>query len=233
MSCFPLFFNGSVSLGVDHRYNDNHFYLFNYCFVLYKRTSICLSFVVLLVWLFLKEKQDNWWYFCFSHCRTFYRFEAAWDSSMHNSLILNRVTPYGEKIYITLSAYLEVLENTCNLSHVDCTSFFVSRLFLNILSFLSVNINWLSLIVTRDFFLKWSDSYLLSGLLLDGELHSANSDYQRLLHGVLFPGRKAAGLSLHQKSFQHRLPPTLWEVQIYRFIQSESRLKYLFVWNYF
>lgn len=43
-----------------------------------------------------------------SHRRTFYRFETAWDSSMHNSLLLNRVTPYGEKIYITLSAYLEV-----------------------------------------------------------------------------------------------------------------------------
>ncbi|XP_060886554.1 kinesin-like protein KIF1A isoform X8 [Labrus mixtus] len=40
--------------------------------------------------------------------RTFYRFEAAWDSSMHNSLLLNRVTPYGEKIYLTLSAYLEM-----------------------------------------------------------------------------------------------------------------------------
>ncbi|GCB60506.1 hypothetical protein scyTo_0011146, partial [Scyliorhinus torazame] len=40
--------------------------------------------------------------------RTFYRFEAGWDSSMHNSLLLNRVTPYGEKIYMTLSAYLEV-----------------------------------------------------------------------------------------------------------------------------
>uniref|UniRef100_A0A8C7HZW3 plus-end-directed kinesin ATPase n=1 Tax=Oncorhynchus kisutch TaxID=8019 RepID=A0A8C7HZW3_ONCKI len=40
--------------------------------------------------------------------KTFYRFEAAWDSSMHNSLLLNRVTPYGEKIYITLSAYLEM-----------------------------------------------------------------------------------------------------------------------------
>ncbi|XP_056912022.1 kinesin-like protein KIF1A isoform X4 [Takifugu flavidus] len=40
--------------------------------------------------------------------RTFYRFETAWDSSMHNSLLLNRVTPYGEKIYITLSAYLEM-----------------------------------------------------------------------------------------------------------------------------
>ncbi|XP_035504198.1 kinesin-like protein KIF1A isoform X15 [Scophthalmus maximus] len=40
--------------------------------------------------------------------RTFYRFETAWDSSMHNSLLLNRVTPYGEKIYMTLSAYLEM-----------------------------------------------------------------------------------------------------------------------------
>ncbi|XP_034736271.1 kinesin-like protein KIF1A isoform X3 [Etheostoma cragini] len=40
--------------------------------------------------------------------RTFYRFEAAWDSSMHNSLLLNRVTPYGEKSYMTLSAYLEM-----------------------------------------------------------------------------------------------------------------------------
>nr|XP_055043364.1 kinesin-like protein KIF1B isoform X12 [Misgurnus anguillicaudatus] len=40
--------------------------------------------------------------------RTFYRFEAVWDSSLHNSLLLNRVTPYGEKIYLTLSAYLEL-----------------------------------------------------------------------------------------------------------------------------
>uniref|UniRef100_A0A8C6M3W6 plus-end-directed kinesin ATPase n=1 Tax=Nothobranchius furzeri TaxID=105023 RepID=A0A8C6M3W6_NOTFU len=40
--------------------------------------------------------------------KTFYRFEAAWDSSMHNSLLLNRVTPYAEKIYITLSTYLEM-----------------------------------------------------------------------------------------------------------------------------
>ncbi|XP_039618350.1 kinesin-like protein KIF1A isoform X4 [Polypterus senegalus] len=43
-----------------------------------------------------------------SNYRTFYRFTAAWDSSMHNSLMLNRVTPYGEKIYMTLSAYLEM-----------------------------------------------------------------------------------------------------------------------------
>ncbi|XP_019907285.2 kinesin-like protein KIF1B isoform X13 [Esox lucius] len=40
--------------------------------------------------------------------RIFYRFEAVWDSSLHNSLLLNRVTPYGEKIFMTLSAYLEL-----------------------------------------------------------------------------------------------------------------------------
>uniref|UniRef100_A0A8C1MW95 plus-end-directed kinesin ATPase n=1 Tax=Cyprinus carpio TaxID=7962 RepID=A0A8C1MW95_CYPCA len=50
-------------------------------------------------WKEVKEKKYK---------QTFYRFEAAWDSSMHNSLLLNRVTPYGEKIYITLSAYLEM-----------------------------------------------------------------------------------------------------------------------------
>ncbi|XP_072282968.1 kinesin-like protein KIF1B isoform X15 [Pyxicephalus adspersus] len=43
-----------------------------------------------------------------SSSRTFYRFEAVWDSSLHNSLLLNRVTPYGEKIFMTLSAYLEL-----------------------------------------------------------------------------------------------------------------------------
>ncbi|XP_035212059.1 kinesin-like protein unc-104 isoform X4 [Stegodyphus dumicola] len=42
--------------------------------------------------------------------RTFYRFEAAWDSSLHNSALMNRSTPTGERIYMTLSAYLE-LEN--------------------------------------------------------------------------------------------------------------------------
>uniref|UniRef100_A0A8C3S4F2 plus-end-directed kinesin ATPase n=1 Tax=Chelydra serpentina TaxID=8475 RepID=A0A8C3S4F2_CHESE len=46
--------------------------------------------------------------FCCTFFRTFYRFEAVWDSSLHNSLLLNRVTPYGEKIYMTLSAYLEL-----------------------------------------------------------------------------------------------------------------------------
>ncbi|CAG0883725.1 unnamed protein product [Darwinula stevensoni] len=42
--------------------------------------------------------------------RTVFRFEAAWDSSLHNSILLNRVTPSSEHIYITVSAYLE-LEN--------------------------------------------------------------------------------------------------------------------------
>ena len=35
-------------------------------------------------------------------------FEAAWDTSLHNSVLLNRMTPYGERVYLTLSAYLEV-----------------------------------------------------------------------------------------------------------------------------
>lgn len=43
--------------------------------------------------------------------RSFYRFEAAWDSSLHNSALLNRVSQGGETIYITLSAYLEVSQN--------------------------------------------------------------------------------------------------------------------------
>ena len=40
--------------------------------------------------------------------RCMFRFEAAWDSSLHNSALLNRVTAYGEHIYMTLSAYVEV-----------------------------------------------------------------------------------------------------------------------------
>ncbi|KAK3867494.1 hypothetical protein Pcinc_027049 [Petrolisthes cinctipes] len=43
--------------------------------------------------------------------RTFFRFEAAWDSSLHNSIMLNRVTPPGEHIYMTISAYLELENN--------------------------------------------------------------------------------------------------------------------------
>ena len=40
--------------------------------------------------------------------RTMFRFEAAWDSSLHNSLLLNRVTPAGETVYMTISAYLDL-----------------------------------------------------------------------------------------------------------------------------
>ncbi|KFO22544.1 Kinesin-like protein KIF1B [Fukomys damarensis] len=55
--------------------------------------------------------------------RTFYQFEAAWDSSMHNSLLLNRVTPYREKIYMTLSAYIEARDlcPPCAAQMENCT----------------------------------------------------------------------------------------------------------------
>ncbi|XP_048520059.1 kinesin-like protein unc-104 isoform X8 [Dendroctonus ponderosae] len=42
--------------------------------------------------------------------RVMFRFEAAWDSSLHNSPLLNRVSSPGEQIFMTISAYLE-LEN--------------------------------------------------------------------------------------------------------------------------
>ena len=40
--------------------------------------------------------------------RSIFRFEAAWDTSLHNNILLNRVTPSGERIYLTMSAYVEV-----------------------------------------------------------------------------------------------------------------------------
>nr|XP_034337468.1 kinesin-like protein unc-104 isoform X9 [Crassostrea gigas] len=40
--------------------------------------------------------------------RIYFRFEAAWDSSLHNSHLLNKVTASGDRIYMTLSAYIEV-----------------------------------------------------------------------------------------------------------------------------
>ncbi|XP_065313232.1 kinesin-like protein unc-104 isoform X3 [Gordionus sp. m RMFG-2023] len=40
--------------------------------------------------------------------RSFFYFEAAWDSSLHNSPLLNRVTPGGETIYMTISAYIDI-----------------------------------------------------------------------------------------------------------------------------
>ena len=64
-------------------------------------------------------------YFWFTvACRVYFRFEAAWDSSLHNSALLNRVTPYGEKVYITISAYLEV---TSLLSRIIISTSVVKR----------------------------------------------------------------------------------------------------------
>ncbi|PAA73416.1 hypothetical protein BOX15_Mlig024839g1 [Macrostomum lignano] len=40
--------------------------------------------------------------------RVFFRFEAAWDSSMHESALLNTVTPAGERVFMTVSCYLEI-----------------------------------------------------------------------------------------------------------------------------
>lgn len=39
---------------------------------------------------------------------------------MHNSLLLNRVTPYREKIYMTLSAYIEARVQSVAPSHSCC-----------------------------------------------------------------------------------------------------------------
>ncbi|CAH8507576.1 unnamed protein product [Dicrocoelium dendriticum] len=44
--------------------------------------------------------------------RTFFRFEAAWDSSLHGSSLLNCITSPGQRVYMTLSCYLEV--NGCD-----------------------------------------------------------------------------------------------------------------------
>lgn len=40
--------------------------------------------------------------------RTFYHFEVAWDSSLHNSLLLNRCTPHGSSIYLTIASSLNM-----------------------------------------------------------------------------------------------------------------------------
>ena len=40
--------------------------------------------------------------------RTFYHFEVAWDSSLHNSLLLNRCTSTGNSVYLTISSYVEL-----------------------------------------------------------------------------------------------------------------------------
>jgi kinesin family protein 1 len=50
--------------------------------------------------------------------RTFFQFEAAWDSSLHNSVLLNRVTPSNEHVFVTVSLYIEAER----LSHPVCIS---------------------------------------------------------------------------------------------------------------
>ncbi|OXA56707.1 Kinesin-like protein KIF1A [Folsomia candida] len=47
---------------------------------------------------------------CLGEDRSIFRFEGAWDSSLHNSPLLNRSTNSGEHVFLTISAYLE-LEN--------------------------------------------------------------------------------------------------------------------------
>lgn len=40
--------------------------------------------------------------------RIFYHFEVAWDSSLHNSLLLNRCTSNGQSIYLTIISSLDM-----------------------------------------------------------------------------------------------------------------------------
>ena len=40
--------------------------------------------------------------------RTFYHFTVAWDSSLHNSVLLNRCTSNGSAVYLTVSSYVEI-----------------------------------------------------------------------------------------------------------------------------
>ena len=40
--------------------------------------------------------------------RVVFQVEAAWDTSLHNNVLLNRVTPSGERVYLTLSAYIDL-----------------------------------------------------------------------------------------------------------------------------
>ncbi len=49
--------------------------------------------------------------------RTFYHFEVAWDSSLHNSLLLNRCTSNENSVYLTITSYLEI-ENSLQLAMI-------------------------------------------------------------------------------------------------------------------
>lgn len=40
--------------------------------------------------------------------RVVYRLEANWDTSLHNTTMLNRITPLDERVYITVSIYIDL-----------------------------------------------------------------------------------------------------------------------------
>lgn len=40
--------------------------------------------------------------------RNVYRLEANWDTSLHNTTLLNKITPVDERVYITLSVYIDL-----------------------------------------------------------------------------------------------------------------------------
>uniref|UniRef100_A0A1I7X3K2 PH domain-containing protein n=1 Tax=Heterorhabditis bacteriophora TaxID=37862 RepID=A0A1I7X3K2_HETBA len=42
------------------------------------------------------------------YCRMFFQFEAAWDSSLHNSPLLNRVSNYGDQKYHIIYIYIYI-----------------------------------------------------------------------------------------------------------------------------
>uniref|UniRef100_A0A1I8J7X4 DUF3694 domain-containing protein n=1 Tax=Macrostomum lignano TaxID=282301 RepID=A0A1I8J7X4_9PLAT len=44
--------------------------------------------------------------------RVYTRFEASWDSSLHESPLLNTVTPTGERVYLTVTCYVDI-EGCC------------------------------------------------------------------------------------------------------------------------
>lgn len=40
--------------------------------------------------------------------RVVYRLEANWDTSLHNTTLLNKITPFDERVYITVSVYIDL-----------------------------------------------------------------------------------------------------------------------------
>lgn len=40
--------------------------------------------------------------------RVVYRLEANWDTSLHNTTLLNRITPPNERVYLTVSVYIDL-----------------------------------------------------------------------------------------------------------------------------